>query len=211
MNIACTVVALGAFAVASLAFAQSDLIVNGSFEQPAIAPGDYTVVTSIPGWTSTIGDGFEVQNGPVGPAADGKQLIELDGFNNSNLRQIVRTVRGAPYELHFDYSPRPGVAVDSSEVDVYVDGDFIEGIAVDGSALSTTDWQEHLYTFNAAGTSTLIEFRAAGISDGVGGLLDNVRLLGEAPPVAADVPTLGAAAMVLLMLLVGAAPFARRA
>ncbi len=180
------------FAFASLlacaaapAFAQTNLIVNGSFEQPVVAPGGAIVVSSIPGWTTTFGSGIEVENNAVGAAFTGIQLVEMDSNDNSGMQQLVPTVAGRSYTLSVEYSPRPGIDVSSNGIEVRINGSVIDTIAQSGIGLSATSWTKFSYQVVASGSSTAVEFRATGTSDSVGGFIDDVRMVGAAPAVPA--------------------------
>lgn len=185
--------------VATSAFAQTNLIVNGSFEQPVVSPGGFIVVGSIPGWTTTFGSGIEVENNAVGPAFDGSQLVEMDSNDNSGMQQLVPTVAGRSYTLSVEYSPRPGVDVSSSGIEVRINGSVIDTIARNGIGLSTTSWTKFSYQVVATSSSTAVEFRAAGTSDGVGGFIDDVRFGLPSPiPTLSDTVLPGLAALLAL-------------
>ena len=171
--------------VATAAFAQTNLIVNGSFEQPAVSPGGAIVVFSIPGWTTTFGSGIEVENNAVGAAFAGSQLVEMDSNDNSGMQQLVPTVAGQSYTLSVEYSPRPGIDVSSNGIEVRINGSVIDTIAQSGIGLSATSWTKFSYQVVATGSSTAVEFRATGTSDSVGGFIDDVRLVGAAPAIPA--------------------------
>ena len=160
-----------------------------------MSPGGYIVVGSIPGWTTTVGSGIEVENNAVGPAFAGNQLVEMDSNDNSGMQQLVPTVAGQSYTLSVEYSPRPGVDASSSGIEVRVNGNVIDTIALSGIGLPTTSWTKFSYQVVATGSSTAIEFRATGTSDAVGGFIDDVRF--TVPPA---IPTLS---HTLLPLLAG--------
>jgi hypothetical protein len=167
----------------SVSAAAQNLVVNGSFESPALGPGSFGVFTNIPGWTTTIGSGIEVENNAVGPAFAGNQLVEMDSNDNSGMEQALHTVPGQVYVLSLEYSPRPGVPASSSGIEVRVNGSVIDTIAIDGTGVPSTTWTRFVYPVTAAGSTTTIEFRAVGTSDGVGGFLDDVRFEGPGPAI----------------------------
>jgi MYXO-CTERM domain-containing protein len=190
----------GLFACAAAsAFAQTNLIVNGSFEQPVVSPGGFIVVGSIAGWTTIFGSGIEVENNAVGPAFAGSQLVEMDSNDNSGMQQLVPTIAGRSYTLSVEYSPRPGVDIGSSGIEVRINGIIIDTIARNGIGLSTTSWTKFSYPVVATGSSTAVEFRATGTSDGVGGFIDDVRF-GLPPAIPTLSPTVlpGLAGMLAL-------------
>ncbi len=157
------------------ASATSNLVVNGSFEDPVIAVGSWIVFwNGIPGWI-TGPNGIELQNAAVATASDGVNYAELDVYRNSNILQTLSTVEGQVYSLSFDYSPRINRAADTNPIEAYWDGALLDTITADGMGLSNNAWTTHTYYVVAAsGNSTNIEFKAVGISDAFGGNIDNV-------------------------------------
>lgn len=87
--------------------ARANLIVNGSFETPAVPVGGSASYgygsTSITGWTTTtayqnsVVSGSFSQNGISYPAEDGSQWLDLD----NDLEQTVATTIGDVYTLSF--------------------------------------------------------------------------------------------------------------
>jgi hypothetical protein len=187
--------------VTAPAAAQGNLVVNGSFEQPALGFGSFGVFGSIPGWTTTIGSGIEVENHAAGTPFAGNQLVEMDSNDNSGMQQVIPTTAGQSYAFSFRYSPRPGVPASSNGIEVRVNGSVIDTIAQDGTALSDTVWTRFSYSVTATGSSTTIEFRAVGTSDGVGGFLDAVSF--GTPGSASQIPTLSEWALMGLGILLG--------
>jgi hypothetical protein len=197
---------IGLFAAAPAA-AQGNLVINGSFEEPALGFGSWAVYSSIPGWTTTVGSGIEVENHAAGTPYAGNQLVEMDSFDNSGMQQSIPTVPGQSYVFAFEYSPRPGVPASSNGIEIRVNGNVIDTIAQDGTGNPDTVWRRFAYNVTATGASTTIEFRAVGTSDGVGGFLDAVGFTG--PPAA--VPALGRWQLLVLgMLLLAGALAVRR-
>jgi PEP-CTERM motif len=168
-------------------------IINGSFETPDIPQGVSVgpvggwaiYYDPILGWTPTTG-GLEIQDRVIAYIVDGKEIVwhaydgdqfaELDANSNGGMYQTIDTTIGRHYTLHFVYSPRPGVLPDSNIIDLYINGSPIDSIT--GSGIGTYDpsWSHYNYQFVATGTSTEIKFLADGISDGLGGFLDDIRI-----------------------------------
>jgi hypothetical protein len=165
--------ALAALAGATSAAHAVNLLTNGSFEQPVSTVNQYA---AIPGWTRTCGTSIEIQSvaGTGLNAANGTQWWESDGVNNTCLTQTVPTAFNGVYTLTFAHSPRPGVL--NNTVEVYWDGSLISTINANGVGNSINFWR--IYSFNvvATGSSSTVEFRAAGPSDQVGGYIDGVSL-----------------------------------
>ncbi|MDR2549065.1 MAG: PEP-CTERM sorting domain-containing protein [Desulfobulbus sp.] len=156
--------------------AQANLIVNGSFEQNIVSPGNWSVFPSIDGWTATSGPGIEIQNNVAGSPYDGMQFVELDSHGNSAMAQNVSTDSGQLYLLEFAYSPRPGIGSGSNLVDVFWNGISLTGnVGITADGANDTLWS--LIQFQVTGTGAdILSFAALGISDSFGGYLDRVNL-----------------------------------
>lgn len=152
-----------------------NLVVNGSFEEPVVADNGVASYKEIPGWTTTLGDGIEVQHNCCGEAYERSQLVELDGQANSAMRQAISTMPGLRYRLSFWYSPRPSEPLESNGIEVLFEGKSLGTIQQDGIGLSETKYTKFTYEVIASSTPSFIEFRAVGASNGRGGYLDNVR------------------------------------
>ena len=175
----------------SLTYANADLITNGSFEDPALSWGSWNAsYPSIPGWIATFGT-IEIQNHAAGTPFDGNQLVELDSWGNSGMRQDISTVAGHAYDLSFAYSPRPGVAAASNIIDVYFEGVLLASLT--GTGGSDTDWTVYHYFVTATDALSTIEFRAGGVSDSLGGYLDAVHFTGVSVPEPSTLLLLGSA------------------
>lgn len=155
--------------------ARANLIVNGSFETPDIPTGTFQIFPSIPGWSTTFGSGIEIQDHVAGSPFVGAQHVELDSNDNSGMSQVVSTVPGQTYHLSFAYSPRPGVSADSNIIQVFFNGVQLDTLALSGVGLQDTFWQVFGYNVVPSVTSSTLEFRAAGVSDTLGGYLDDVQ------------------------------------
>jgi hypothetical protein len=170
------------------AFAQTDVIVNGSFESPQLPVGTWSIFTSIDGWVPTSCP-IEVQAGIAGNAADGNQLLELDSNCSSEITQVVPTRAGAVYFLTYAFSPRPRV-IDNRLV-VKWNGVPIATHVADGSQNAGTVWTYYTATLVATGSSSSLSFADASVSDSVGTYLDDVTLIvmdadGDGHPDATD-------------------------
>jgi hypothetical protein len=173
-------VCLAFLCCASMALAGPNLIVNGGFESPTIGDGSYAIFPAIPGWTSTMGDGIEIQRWIAGTPYEGNQFVELDSNNSSNMYQEIATASGKTYQLSFAYSPRPGVPASSNNINIYWDGNLLDSLTGDGAG--DTVWTVYSYAVKASLQSTRLEFRDMGYSDSLGGYLDDVQLTCNAVP-----------------------------
>jgi hypothetical protein len=166
---------------AAILAVSSNLLINGSFEQPFVGSDDipagdgwYMFFSTIPGWTGGAAQ-IEIQNQAVGLAFDGEQLLELDSYTNTSVSQTVATTLGCPYDLSFAYSPRPSVPASSAGIAVYWNNSVLTNLASNGVGLTNTLWTVNHFRVTGTGADT-ITFEATGTSDSVGGLLDAATL-----------------------------------
>jgi len=175
MKIAGLIVA-GILILAAYARGQN-LVVNGSFESPPLAPEASVMLSSIPGWTST--GGFELWNTSGDafrpPPHDGHQYLELDAFANTSIYQDLTTVPGAHYRISLALANRP---LDSSG-----QGSLISAVEVlwGGVSLGTasqggTAFTAQTFSAQAGSTLTRLQFNGVGPSDTFGDLLDAVAV-----------------------------------
>ena len=171
--------------------AQANVIVNGGFEAPNIAPGTFSVFAAIPGWTLVAGHSIEIQDHVAGSPFEGDQFVELDSFANSSMEQLAPTTALQPYRLSFAYSPRPGVGAGSNGISVFFDGGLVTALAESGLVLSNTTWTVYSFVVvPTTGTSSIV-FAATGVSDQLGGYIDDVRLTAVPEPVTLSLLAIG--------------------
>jgi hypothetical protein len=154
-----------------------NLLINGSFEQPALTPGGWSVWPAVPGWVAVDGPGIEVQRGAAGPAQHGEQLVELDSHGNSAMVQAVAVHAGATYELRFWTMARPGTVANTNGLDVFVnDVQVHRERHTHSPQRATTGFQEVRLRWTAGPdvTQAVLRFEASGCSDSLGSYLDNV-------------------------------------
>lgn len=202
--------------------AHAGLLVNGSFEQGPLGPGEvngnsfadmagaggagsWDVWGAVPGWTTTAGAGIEIQTtNTLGVApVDGDHYVELDsdptdraGQTNSTMSQRVELAPGT-YRLSYVYQPR-----------TFTSDDNILEVSVNDMLLSTVNrtwdgagWIGYYADFQSVGGIYEISFAAAGLDNTLGAFVDDVQL---APvPLPAALPLMGAG-------LAGLGWFARR-
>ncbi|EPX58936.1 hypothetical protein D187_003651 [Cystobacter fuscus DSM 2262] len=157
------------------ALAAESIVVNGGFESPWIVP-NWSVYSSIPGWTTTWGPGIEIQGWG---ALEGGQVVELDSYGPSAMSQHLPTQAGKTYRLSVAFSPRPGVR--DNRIGVYWDGALVSTLEGDGSNNGGSVWSRHSMKVTAFRTGTALQFADLSVADGVGGLIDDVRVVEEVP------------------------------
>ena len=174
---------------------EGNMLVNGSFEQPALSVGDWQVHQAIPGWVTVDGPGIELQHHAAGAPHHGHQLVELDSHGNSAMVQAVPVVPGQTYELRFWTMARPHTPANSNGLDVFVNDTRIHRVRhsswqpappdqdVRPMPISPTvmvmrqaPFEEVRLRWTAGpGVSVaVLRFEASGCSDGLGSYLDAV-------------------------------------
>ena len=172
--------------------AQADLLTNGSFETPTVAPGTFsnfpTGSTAITGWT-VFGPPVSVVSGtfdaPFFPAQDGTQWLDLTGptSGGGGVQQTVATTPGQTYNLSFFVGTGFGT---TSTVGVLINGSLLT-TRTNSTPGAVINWEQFTVPFTATSASTLIGFENLDpIGDDSNGL-DNVSL-NAASPVAVPEP-----------------------
>lgn len=188
--------ALVAFAPRLAAAAPGDLI-NGGFEQPAVANGSFSEFgqgntripdsTSTPGWTIASGNVDVTDKNLLGgyPVHSGSQSLDLNGTTAGTIYQDVATIPGHTYQLTFYLS---GYASDAAVKTLTVSaGSSNQNFAftpTPGQGGNQAFVQEGL-TFTAAPNTTSTRIRFASRTSGsYGPQLDDVSvsdITGPAP------------------------------
>lgn len=163
------------------AHAAGNLVADGSFESQQQNAGTWNVYGSLPGWSVVSGTGVELRNNVAGTAFDGNNFVELDGYVNSAISQTLATDAGSFYTLSFEYSARASVSAASNPIEVLWNGASVATVTADGTRLSALDWHQFSYQVHGTGSDAL-QFRAVGISDGLGGSLDAVSVTAVPEP-----------------------------
>ncbi|MET0406232.1 MAG: hypothetical protein ABW123_27690 [Cystobacter sp.] len=153
-----------------------DLLINGGFEQPSLRKGSFQALGDLPGWRRSDGRTIELQNNVAGSAAQGSQLVELDGENNTAIYQDVATRPGTEYELRLAFSARPGTDLRDNALEVSWNGRVLTRLDASGEKLSDTAWTYTTVRVRAEGPSSRLELRDVGRSTGSGTYVDDVSL-----------------------------------
>ena len=201
-------VAVAAIA-AALGVAQSaaaaNLLNNGSFENVGGAPfqswGGYTFgfdgfggADALPGWTINSGNvDVTTSASPWGPAADGSNSLDINGWEAGSISQTFATVAGATYTVSFDYSRNAAGAPDPATATVSAGGATYDVSAPnDGSLGSEFNfiWKPVSFTFVGDGNPTTLTVAATVPGNG-GVFFDNFQVTGAVPEPAAWVMMIG--------------------
>ena len=177
---AVTVLLAGSFTLSA-----QNQVHNGSFEEPQTGPAGVYYL-NLPGWTvvaassvlgpcPTAGEGcVEVQRLFEGSTRNqhGNQWLELDLAGNTMIYQDVATVPNQRYMIRFRMANRQGSS--SSRIEVLWDGTLI------GARTATsTQFARISPAVEVTATKTVhrLGFRAAGTSNSLGDLIDDIELL----------------------------------
>lgn len=166
-----------------LAAADSNIVVNGSFEVGSFLPWGYGSATVVPG-ASDIGSWSVITNstawiGPANPwrltALDGSKFLDLTEFRSSGslagVQQVIPTLTGADYLLTFSIGTQTefGLPVAIAATAGSASQTFVA--ANSGNNL----WTTYSMPFRANSTSTLLTLAGAGGTLYTG--LDNVSVV----------------------------------
>ncbi len=173
-----------------------NILVNGSFEDPAVENSSWNIYTSVPGWSIEwmpgSGEGYEAQaeiHRGLWSAYDGEQYIELDSdfdgpegaifdeAGSTKISQVIDTVPGVTYTIKFAFSARPGTPASDNHMALYID-DVVwdDSINTDGSSNSNTEWFVFTREFTAVDYTTKISFADIGDADSYGTFIDKVSV-----------------------------------
>ena len=161
---------------ASASRSSSNLISNGSFENPDTTGGFFSSIT---GWTASSGFVVVLDEASSGQATQsGEQYLYIDDmFGNAHVYQDIQTEAGLTYELNLDIATLTGAPAGSSNVDIYWNGSRVEAIEPGSS-----DWQTYSFYVTGSGGMDRLELRdptdpfSDRASDGYGALIDNISL-----------------------------------
>jgi hypothetical protein len=145
----------------------SNLVVNGSFELPALPSGTNHVVPAneMAPWETTD-DAFLIWASelPNELAAEGRQHLAV-----GSVWQTIATVPGEDYRLSFYHAPRPGVFTSLS---VRISLVALHAFAINGAGLTGFKWGRWGMNFTAMADATTISFNTVGTNV----YIDDVRL-----------------------------------
>ena len=142
--------------------ATSDLISDGSFEAPVVAPPWIQVPAgqSLGNWTVDAGNVELIHNG--GNAADGQQYVDMDGSNAAGaIHQDLLTTAGRRYTIRFALAGNPegGPTVKTLRVQF---GAFTRTFTFDttGHTWNAPGWVARTVTLPALNTTTRLSLQS---------------------------------------------------
>ena len=161
------------------AWADGNLLVNGSFEDTAQPNGSWNIYSPIPGWTAN--PAVEIRDNVVGTAKDGSNYAELDANVNGSITQSFATIAGTEYALSFWYSNRTNTAIATNGISFGLGNGWIAAPALAVNNSGNNQWSQVNYNFIAGGGTTTLSFMSTGNSDSYGTSLDNVSVTAAIP------------------------------
>ncbi len=154
----------------------ANLVNNGDFENVDLANGNLLDSSDVPGWGASLSTGGAQIN--VFNTIRTGNILELDSTTQQIdvVFQDIDTTFGDHYILAFDLRERDagsGADATSNDVEVFWDGESLGVFSAD------VQWQSVVNRVEGGESDTTrLEFREiASGSDGIGGLIDNVRLV----------------------------------
>ena len=200
MRLARSVLCAAVLAIAAAPAAQAaELLVNGSFEDTGgYAPqgwGGFTYGSGyslpLPGWTVNFGSvdiTTPAHGGFWGPAADGANALDINGWDAGQISQSFNTVLGRLYTVSFDYSRNVAGAPDPATALVSAGGVNLGVVAPnDASSFGTgynMKWKADGFTFVGDGSPTTLSLTATVPGNG-GVFFDKVSVTTGVPEPAA--------------------------
>lgn len=146
---------------------------NGSFESYGkLNHGAWGTMQSMPGWEATEGQ-IKIQTGKMGglAASEGDAKLGLDSGLGSTVQQTLGNLTiNRQYLLSLDYAPRVNHETEN-QVEVSWNGNSL-GIL---NQAKRTGWQNYSFVVDADAQNVLV-LKALGLTEGYGGLIDNVQL-----------------------------------
>ena len=169
-------------------FTGSNLLTNGSFEQPAISGAFVANLNSgIDNWSIT-GTNVDIIRS-LWSASEGQQSIDLNGSGPGGVEQSLNTVAGMSYTVAFDLSKNSGEGSSSAAIQVSADGQSAVHTFSGASTSSDMLWEARSFSFVADNTSATLNIVSQSPSAS-GPALDNVRLWANGVSAQAGVATL---------------------
>lgn len=187
-----TPLVLAAGFAAAIISANAQLIINGGFESPdttsfiTINAGQKTIAPWVVGLHSVdvgdaVGNGFI-----VGPAFEGGQFLDLNGFQRGRITQTFATTPGALYTLTFAYANNYYDSLTTASATVRLfdsSGDRLKQTISHGDSVAGDyHWAVFNEQFTALESTTRLQFTSTSDTDGhVGGIMLDAVQVFEGP------------------------------
>lgn len=160
--------------------ANAALIINGSFEDPAIN-SSWALLdpSSVPGWESN--QQMEIRSTfTLAPSYEGNQHLELNSAGSApwSIWQVMTTQTDTWYELTFAAARRSGYgSYNSFAVDIFDNSTPSTNLLNETVVLNDTEWNLFTFKFKAVGSSTKLIFTSLYPNSTGGNFLDTVSVV----------------------------------
>jgi len=152
--------ACAALCLLSIGNAQSDILVNGGFEQPTTS-GDLFIPAGDPslvGWAIVSGSIDVVSNTGSWLPFAGAQSLDLDGHSGGTIEQVFATTAGATYVLSFEYANNPAGQPWANVSVLGAAALLSQDISHSTSTGADMDWTHFVESFTADSAATTPRF-----------------------------------------------------
>jgi hypothetical protein len=155
----------------------TNLLLNGSFENPALIPSWNTV--SVPNWTNLVdGNKIEIHKNVLGISIpNGSQYIELNGSTYGKIYQDVNVVSGKTLQLSFMYRGRTS-ANESFRVTLYNPLTSTNIFSYTTTATHNV-WKKNVANYVCDSTQAIVRVKFEGLTGfnpAYGNLIDDIAL-----------------------------------
>ena len=157
----------------------TNLLQNGSFEQPGGGDVLGATGTFVTGWVIPSGKNVDYLN-TYWTSSDGTHSIDLDGTPGAGaIAQTFATTAGTQYTVTFDMAGNPNAGPTVKQMQLQAAGQTSSVFTFDitGKTPTNMGWVTKTWCFTASSSSTTLEFDSLdGSSSNYGPALDNVRV-----------------------------------
>ncbi len=172
----------GVLLFASAAWAQPNLVSNGSFETPAIgAPLQRYFAPSgaISAWQISQGS-VDLCSSALWQQIHGNNSLDIDGaagIPGGHISTTLQTTPGACYEVHFAIAGNPAAAPTIKTIELGAAGQSqVFTFDISGRSYQDMGWRQESWAFTAVGTTTTLYFHSLTNPVGFGAVVDDVRV-----------------------------------
>jgi choice-of-anchor C domain-containing protein len=139
--------------------AGTNLVMDGSFENPSISNGTYYGGSHVGAW-SVLSGSVDVTAAPYWYPANGTRSLDMSGFTAGAISQSVPTTPGAAYTLSFAAAANFNCAPTVKTLVVSWDGVAIATIhtTATGHTAQNMGWEPRSYQVTASSTSSVLQF-----------------------------------------------------
>jgi len=172
----------GVLLVAGAAWAQPNLVANGSFEAPVVSTPFLRIFAPssvITGWQITQGS-VDLTSSLQWQQVHGNNSLDLDGAGGilgGIISTTLQTTPGVCYEVHFALSGNPGAGPTLKPMELSAAGQSqVFTFDITGRSYQNMGWRPESWQFVANAATTTLAFRSLTNPVGFGAAVDDVRV-----------------------------------